>query len=288
MTSAIVYSTIDTTFPIPGRDNDSQGFRTNFTTIKTGLQTAASEISILQSNKADLVAVSQFANNTPSTTTSTGALTVVGGVGIGGRLNVGGKITAEGADVITKDTPGPQLQTGDSDVFFTGTYGVPGLNLGDVIRGTRAFTGSLGVGGSNSDPTHSSVMVHTTASGTSSSDHNVAIYVKTTSTYNTSVKLMTHTASGNNFKYLQFGKNDGGIEKDMGSISHDGNHITFTAGLDSQGFKFASGAFAIEPTGSPPASADANAKAGTILIGSDAIYVCVANGTWKKVGIATY
>ena len=35
-------------FPVAGQDNDSQGFRDNFTTIKTGLQTAQSEISTLQ------------------------------------------------------------------------------------------------------------------------------------------------------------------------------------------------------------------------------------------------
>ena len=50
MTSAINYSTIDSTYPVAGKDNDSQGFRDNFTAIKSGLQTASREISKLQSN----------------------------------------------------------------------------------------------------------------------------------------------------------------------------------------------------------------------------------------------
>ena len=43
MTSQIVSATIDENYPIAGQDNDSQGFRDNFSIIKTGLATAASE-----------------------------------------------------------------------------------------------------------------------------------------------------------------------------------------------------------------------------------------------------
>ena len=49
MTSNINYTSINETFPIAGRDNDSQGFRDNFNVIKGGLATAKSEISTLQS-----------------------------------------------------------------------------------------------------------------------------------------------------------------------------------------------------------------------------------------------
>jgi len=57
MTSAINPSTISTTFPVAGQDNDSQGFRSNFAAIVADFTTAASEISALQSStilKADL------------------------------------------------------------------------------------------------------------------------------------------------------------------------------------------------------------------------------------------
>lgn len=43
------YSTnIDTSFPVPGQDNDTQGFRDNFIAIKNSLETAAAEISDVQ------------------------------------------------------------------------------------------------------------------------------------------------------------------------------------------------------------------------------------------------
>ena len=40
MASTIISATIDGTYPVAGQDNDSQGFRDNFTIIKTGLATA--------------------------------------------------------------------------------------------------------------------------------------------------------------------------------------------------------------------------------------------------------
>lgn len=54
MASNIISTTIDETFPIAGQDNNSQGFRDNFSLIKTGLATAASEITALQVGGASL------------------------------------------------------------------------------------------------------------------------------------------------------------------------------------------------------------------------------------------
>jgi hypothetical protein len=48
MTSNIDTSGINIYFPIEGIDNDSQGFRDNFAAIRDGLQTASTEISVLQ------------------------------------------------------------------------------------------------------------------------------------------------------------------------------------------------------------------------------------------------
>ena len=50
MASNITSGTIDGAYPVAGVDNDTQGFRDNFTIIKTGLATAASEITSLQAN----------------------------------------------------------------------------------------------------------------------------------------------------------------------------------------------------------------------------------------------
>lgn len=63
MASTISYSAIDENYPVAGQDNDSQGFRDNFDLIKTGLQTAQSEISTLQSDTAKLNQANDFAGN---------------------------------------------------------------------------------------------------------------------------------------------------------------------------------------------------------------------------------
>ena len=55
MASSIISDTIDGAYPVAGIDNDTQGFRDNFTIIKTGLATATSEITTLQNTTAKLI-----------------------------------------------------------------------------------------------------------------------------------------------------------------------------------------------------------------------------------------
>lgn len=50
MTSNINPNNIDGTYPVAGQDNNSQGFRDNFTNTKTNFQYAANEITDLQNN----------------------------------------------------------------------------------------------------------------------------------------------------------------------------------------------------------------------------------------------
>ena len=50
MASNINLTNIDTTYPIAGQDNDSQGFRDNFTNINTNFTEAKTEIEALQSS----------------------------------------------------------------------------------------------------------------------------------------------------------------------------------------------------------------------------------------------
>lgn len=50
MASNINPNNIDGTYPVAGQDNDSQGFRDNFTNIKTNFQIAEDEITDLQNN----------------------------------------------------------------------------------------------------------------------------------------------------------------------------------------------------------------------------------------------
>jgi hypothetical protein len=69
MTSAIVYNTITTNYPVAGQDNDSQGFRDNFTAIRAGLSTTKDEITALQTNGID---VTESINNLQGTTLTNG------------------------------------------------------------------------------------------------------------------------------------------------------------------------------------------------------------------------
>jgi hypothetical protein len=50
MTSEINPNNIDSTYPVAGQDNSTQGFRTNFTNIKTNFEFAEQEITDLQNN----------------------------------------------------------------------------------------------------------------------------------------------------------------------------------------------------------------------------------------------
>jgi len=60
MASNIISGTIDGAYPVAGVDNNTQGFRDNFTIIKDGLAVAASEITTLQSNTAKLNVSNDF------------------------------------------------------------------------------------------------------------------------------------------------------------------------------------------------------------------------------------
>jgi hypothetical protein len=63
MASSIDTSTIDANYPVAGIDNDSQGFRDNFNSIKTNITTAGSEITALQANRARLDADNNHVGN---------------------------------------------------------------------------------------------------------------------------------------------------------------------------------------------------------------------------------
>ena len=63
MTSAINPNDIDTSYPVAGQDNNTQGFRDNFTFIKNNFTAAATEITALQNTSAvtGSTAVNNFA-----------------------------------------------------------------------------------------------------------------------------------------------------------------------------------------------------------------------------------
>jgi hypothetical protein len=64
--SNIIFSTITTNYPVPGQDNDTQGFRDNFQAIYTALSHAHDELADLQSKallKAQLTVNDSLDNN---------------------------------------------------------------------------------------------------------------------------------------------------------------------------------------------------------------------------------
>lgn len=63
MASNINSTNIDETYPVAGQDNNSQGFRDNFSTIKNNFTAAKAEIETLQNSTAKLNAANNFNNN---------------------------------------------------------------------------------------------------------------------------------------------------------------------------------------------------------------------------------
>ena len=68
MASNINPNTINITYPIAGQDNDTQGFRDNFSSIKNNFSVALNEISALQANSA----ISVTTHTIPSSSTDHG------------------------------------------------------------------------------------------------------------------------------------------------------------------------------------------------------------------------
>lgn len=69
MSSNINTNTIDTKYPIAGQDNDTQGFRDNFASIKNNLDIASAEITSLQAKAAVSPSI---IDNPPGSPTSAG------------------------------------------------------------------------------------------------------------------------------------------------------------------------------------------------------------------------
>lgn len=61
--STVTFTSIDEEFPIAGKDNDSQGFRDNFSEIKQSLQNANTELSDLLTNVARVDRDNIFSGN---------------------------------------------------------------------------------------------------------------------------------------------------------------------------------------------------------------------------------
>jgi hypothetical protein len=143
MTSQINFAAISTTYPVAGQDNDSQGFRDNFTAIQNGLATAKTEITTMQSNvllAADLAASQPVDNNMLGSTLHNGLYYQFNGVFFnGGTVSTSTNVSLNNGPV-QKFTMG-----GNAVLTFTNW---PTTNKYSVIRlvllgGITTYTATL-------------------------------------------------------------------------------------------------------------------------------------------------
>jgi len=159
MTSAINFSSINASYPVPGIDNDSQGFRDNFSAIANALSVAKTELTALQTNAV----IKSTLSGTPTTVNNN----LLGSTISNGLYNnmsgaVYGTVTVLSASVVDVDVTIGPLQifslAGNATLRFiswpgsnkyckirlhiktTGTVAVP---VGTVISGV-AITGTSG------------------------------------------------------------------------------------------------------------------------------------------------
>jgi hypothetical protein len=127
MTSQINFGAINTSYPVAGVDNNSQGFRDNFTAISAGLATAKTELTALQNNavlKANLTTNAVVNNDLNGSTISNGVYNKFYGVYFSG-----GTISATANIDLTNGPVQKFVLSGDATLTFTGwpTTGKMGL-----------------------------------------------------------------------------------------------------------------------------------------------------------------
>jgi len=144
MTSNINYAAISTTYPVAGQDNDSQGFRDNFTAISAGLAEAATEISALQQvavTVADLATQSTpVVNNMLGSTISNGLYVQFNGVFFnGGTVSTSANIDLNNGPV-QQFTASSNVTLTFTDWPSTGKYAVVRVILIGDQQSTRTVT----------------------------------------------------------------------------------------------------------------------------------------------------
>jgi hypothetical protein len=171
MASNITTTNIDITFPVPGQDNDTQGFRDNFIAIVNALTTASMEISDMQAIQTGIVnsittlsAPTQISATIVTSTVidsvtintrdvlSTGTITANKFVGDGSYLtNIQSpSITALGTlkylnigSADSNDSTVATLTAGHKRLSLTG---VSGINIVSTLTTTATLFGGLTVG----------------------------------------------------------------------------------------------------------------------------------------------
>ena len=143
MTSAINFSSINASYPVPGIDNDSQGFRDNFSAISNALSVAKTELTALQTNAV----IKSTLSGTPTTVNNN----LLGSTISNGLYNnmsgaVYGTVTVLSASVVDVDITNGPLQifalAGNATLRFVSW---PGSNKYCKIRLHIKTTGTVAV-----------------------------------------------------------------------------------------------------------------------------------------------
>jgi hypothetical protein len=154
MTSAINPNDIDGTYPIAGQDNNSQGFRDNFTNTKTNFQYAANEITDLQNNAVLKAALSGTAldnnmNGSPLSNANIfdfSALAVILGT-LSGPVNIN---YATGHYQTVTVTSGSSISLSFTNFPAAGNFGIVRVAITIVNTGsTVTLPATVNVGTSN-------------------------------------------------------------------------------------------------------------------------------------------
>lgn len=273
MTSQINVNTLDTDYPIAGVDNDSQGFRDNFTIIRTALQTAASELTAIQtivntlntgSQLVGTVGVNILSDLTNSTSTTTGALQVRGGVAISKDLYVGGALTVENQSNI-RDTLAIGVKQTSTNfynlsiepfglwIFPEGSPTTSTFGVGAVAQYT---TGSINLAGA--------IWGQDNPNFLEQNAFGLSLY-------------KAYSTVTNVIDYQQYF----GVTTDNTSTFITGKPLKPIAGFRLP----VNNEFGTTPT---PISSSDTGKVGDIRVTSDHIYVCTGTNAWKRIALTTF
>jgi hypothetical protein len=148
MSSNINFSSIDVNYPIAGRDNSTQGFRDNFTSIQAGLQQASTEISSLQAEVSNLAIFGASGIGGPGATGATGLSGSQGATGVQGPTGLDGNNGATGATGPNGAIGATGLSGPTGEQGLIGATGPAGSAGSAGVRGSTGATGDTGPQGS--------------------------------------------------------------------------------------------------------------------------------------------
>lgn len=248
MTSAINPNNIDGSYPVAGQDNNSQGFRDNFTNIKVNFQEAAAEITDLQ-NKAVLKAaltgstldnnmndvllyaakIQDFSASKVDVSATSGPITINYASGHYQSISTTGSINLSFINFPANGTYGyMKLQ-----LNITNTAHTVRINAGASLLGVAGIQGYSALSAASGTITFGSTGFFEFGFGTSDGGNTITIFdlnraLTNFATANLSVGILSATTVSATGNVIGGNVNTGGIVNATGNIS--GGNIT-TGGI---------------------------------------------------------